>query len=213
MALPQGGKESKSRPRKKDSIDLGHVESGVKMKRLDALDEASIKKNLPKLRSGDTVKVHVKVVEGSRSRIQIFQGVVTRIQGSGIGETFTVRKISFGTGVERTFPLHSPIIEKIELISMGDVSRAKLYYLRDLTGKAAKIKERRGDLSAAIVSDEGIEVETSKAVEESVASEEAVTEEAPATSEEAAQEESASEEVAEQASDEEVIAEENKESN
>ena len=194
------------------------------MKRLDALDAASIKKNLPKLRSGDTVKVHVKVVEGSRSRIQIFQGVVTRIQGSGIGETFTVRKVSFGTGVERTFPLHSPIIEKIELISMGEVSRAKLYYLRDLTGKAAKIKERRGDLSSAIVSDEDIEVETSQAVEESAASEEApveeaVTEEAPAVAEEAAaqedvaQEEATSEEVAEPAPAEEVVAEENKESN
>ena len=129
------------------------------MKRLDALDAASIKKNVPKLRSGDSVRVHVKVVEGTRSRIQIFQGVVTRIQGSGIGESFTVRKISFGTGVERTFPLHSPILEKIELISRGNVSRAKLYYLRDLTGKAAKIKERRGDLSDAMGYDEEIEVE------------------------------------------------------
>ena len=156
------------------------------MKRLDALDAASIKKNLPKLRSGDTVKVHVKVVEGNRSRIQIFQGVVTRIQGSGIGESFTVRKVSFGTGVERTFPFHSPILEKIELVSMGDVSRAKLYYLRDLTGKAAKIKERRGDLSAAIVSDEDIEVESAQeaaTVEpevESAAQESEVVEETPA---------------------------------
>lgn len=161
------------------------------MKRLDALDAASIKKNLPKLRSGDTVKVHVKVVEGNRSRIQIFQGVVTRIQGSGIGESFTVRKVSFGTGVERTFPFHSPILEKIELVSMGDVSRAKLYYLRDLTGKAAKIKERRGDLSAAIVSDEDIEVESAQeaaSVEpevESAAQESEVVEETPAESEEA----------------------------
>ena len=161
------------------------------MKRLDALDAASIKKNLPKLRSGDTVKVHVKVVEGNRSRIQIFQGVVTRIQGSGIGESFTVRKVSFGTGVERTFPFHSPILEKIELVSMGDVSRAKLYYLRDLTGKAAKIKERRGDLSAAIVSDEEIEVESSQeaaSVEpevETAAQEAEVVEETPAESEEA----------------------------
>lgn len=133
------------------------------MKRLDALDAASIKKNVPKLRSGDSVKVHVKVVEGTRSRIQIFQGVVTRIQGSGIGESFTVRKISFGTGVERTFPLHSPILEKIELVSRGNVSRAKLYYLRDLTGKAAKIKERRGDLSDAMGYDEEIEVEVEAA--------------------------------------------------
>lgn len=140
------------------------------MKKLDALDAASIKKNLPKLRSGDTVKVHVKVVEGSRSRIQIFQGIVTRIQGSGIGETFTVRKISFGTGVERTFPLHSPIIEKIELISMGDVSRAKLYYLRELTGKAAKIKERRGELN------QGEELATEEVAVAAVVEEETATE-------------------------------------
>lgn len=173
------------------------------MKRLDALDAASIKKNLPKLRSGDTVKVHVKVVEGNRSRIQIFQGVVTRIQGSGIGESFTVRKVSFGTGVERTFPFHSPILEKIELVSMGDVSRAKLYYLRDLTGKAAKIKERRGDLSAAIVSDEDIEVESSQeaaSVEpevESAAQESEVVEETPAESEEAPAAEAVAEETKE----------------
>lgn len=173
------------------------------MKRLDALDAASIKKNLPKLRSGDTVKVHVKVVEGNRSRIQIFQGVVTRIQGSGIGESFTVRKVSFGTGVERTFPFHSPILEKIELVSMGDVSRAKLYYLRDLTGKAAKIKERRGDLSAAIVSDEDIEVESAQeaaTVEpevESAAQESEVVEEAPAESEEAPAAEAVAEETKE----------------
>ena len=173
------------------------------MKRLDALDAASIKKNLPKLRSGDTVKVHVKVVEGNRSRIQIFQGVVTRIQGSGIGESFTVRKVSFGTGVERTFPFHSPILEKIELVSMGDVSRAKLYYLRDLTGKAAKIKERRGDLSAAIVSDEEIEVESSQeaaSVEpevESAAQESEVVEATPAESEEAPAAEAVAEEAKE----------------
>lgn len=173
------------------------------MKRLDALDAASIKKNLPKLRSGDTVKVHVKVVEGNRSRIQIFQGVVTRIQGSGIGESFTVRKVSFGTGVERTFPFHSPILEKIELVSMGDVSRAKLYYLRDLTGKAAKIKERRGDLSAAIVSDEDIEVESAQEAAlvepevESAAQESEVVEEAPAESEEAPAAEAVAEETKE----------------
>lgn len=161
------------------------------MKRLDALDAASIKKNAPKLRSGDSVKVHVKVVEGTRSRIQIFQGVVTRIQGSGIGESFTVRKISFGTGVERTFPLHSPILEKIEIISKGDVNRAKLYYLRDLTGKAAKIKERRGDLSAAIGFSEEIEVEVTAAdATEEVVSESPEVE----TAEESAVDEPASEE-------------------
>ena len=99
--------------------------------------------DVPDFRAGDTVKVHVKVVEGNRSRVQVFQGVVIRVQGAGIGRTFTVRKISFGVGVERTFPLHSPIFETIEVVSRGDVRRAKLYYLRNLRGKKAKIKERR----------------------------------------------------------------------
>jgi large subunit ribosomal protein L19 len=113
------------------------------MHKLDFVDAASLKSDLPAFRPGDTLKVHVRVVEGNRSRIQIFQGVVIRISGHGVGETFTVRKISFGTGVERTFPLHSPIIEQIEVAHRGDVRRAKLYYLRDLRGKKAKIKERR----------------------------------------------------------------------
>ncbi|WP_068121811.1 50S ribosomal protein L19, partial [Nocardioides massiliensis] len=99
--------------------------------------------DLPEFRAGDTVKVHVKVIEGSRSRVQVFQGVVIRVQGAGIGRTFTVRKVSFGVGVERTFPLHSPIFEQIEVVTRGDVRRAKLYYLRNLRGKAAKIRERR----------------------------------------------------------------------
>ncbi len=99
--------------------------------------------DVPVFRAGDTLKVHVKVVEGNRSRIQIFQGICIRIQGSGVGRTFTVRKVSFGVGVERTFPLHTPIIDKIEVVTRGDVRRAKLYYLRNLRGKAAKIKERR----------------------------------------------------------------------
>ena len=99
--------------------------------------------DLPAFRAGDTVKVHVKVTEGTRSRVQIFQGVVIRLQGAGIGRTFTVRKVSFGVGVERTFPVNSPIFEKIEVVTRGDVRRAKLYYLRNLRGKAAKIKERR----------------------------------------------------------------------
>ncbi|MGA8846237.1 MAG: 50S ribosomal protein L19 [Nocardioides sp.] len=99
--------------------------------------------DVPAFRAGDTIKVHVKVVEGSRARVQIFQGVVIRIHGAGIGRTFTVRKVSFGVGVERTFPLNSPIFEEIEVVSRGDVRRAKLYYLRNLRGKAAKIKERR----------------------------------------------------------------------
>lgn len=105
---------------------------------------ASIKRDdVPAFRAGDTVKVHVKVIEGSRARVQVFQGVVIRVHGSGVGRTFTVRKVSFGVGVERTFPVHSPIFEEIEVVTRGDVRRAKLYYLRNLRGKAAKIKERR----------------------------------------------------------------------
>ncbi len=107
------------------------------------LGNAAKRTDLPDFRAGDTVKVHVKVVEGSRSRIQVFQGVVIRVQGSGVGRSFTVRKVSFGVGVERTFPLHSPIFEQIEIVTRGDVRRAKLYYLRNLRGKKAKIKERR----------------------------------------------------------------------
>jgi large subunit ribosomal protein L19 len=110
---------------------------------LDSVDAASVRDDIPAFRSGDTLKVHVKVVEGNRSRVQVFQGAVIRRQGDGVRETFTVRKVSFGVGVERTFPVHSPIIDKIEVVTRGDVRRAKLYYLRDLRGKAAKIKEKR----------------------------------------------------------------------
>jgi large subunit ribosomal protein L19 len=113
------------------------------MHTLDALDAASLRSDIPDFRPGDTVKVHVRVVEGNRSRIQVFQGVVIRRQGSGVRETFTVRKVSFGVGVERTFPVHTPVIDKIDVATRGDVRRAKLYYLRDLRGKAAKIKEKR----------------------------------------------------------------------
>ncbi len=113
---------------------------------LDGLDSASKRDDIPDFRPGDSLKVHVKVIEGNRSRVQVFAGVVIRRQGGGLQETFTVRKVSFGTGVERTFPLHSPVIEKIEVASRGDVRRAKLYYLRDLRGKAAKIKERRDNV-------------------------------------------------------------------
>jgi large subunit ribosomal protein L19 len=109
----------------------------------DLVDRSSLRDDVPAFRPGDTLKVHVRVVEGSRERIQVFQGAVIRRQGSGVRETFTVRKVSFGVGVERTFPVHSPIIAKIDLVSEGDVRRAKLYYLRDRVGKAAKIKERR----------------------------------------------------------------------
>ncbi len=118
------------------------------MNTLDALDAKSLRSDIPDFRPGDTVKVHVRVVEGSRERIQIFQGVVIRRQGGGVRETFTVRKISFGVGVERTFPVHTPIINRIEVVTRGDVRRAKLYYLRDLRGKAAKIKEKRDNAPA-----------------------------------------------------------------
>lgn len=109
----------------------------------DIIDRDSMRDDIPEFRAGDTVKVHVRVIEGSRERIQVFQGAVIRRQGTGVQETFTVRKVSFGVGVERTFPVHSPVIEKTEVVSLGDVRRAKLYYLRDRHGKAAKIKELR----------------------------------------------------------------------
>src|SRR5277367_4930119 len=113
------------------------------MHTLDSLDAASLRSDVPDFRPGDTLKVHVRVVEGTRSRVQIFQGVVIRRQNGGVRETFTVRKVSFGVGVERTFPVNTPIIEKIEVVTRGDVRRAKLYYLRDLRGMKSKIKERR----------------------------------------------------------------------
>src|SRR5256885_6937562 len=113
------------------------------MNRTDLVDRAQLRDDIPESAPGATGKVHVRVVEGSRERIQVFQGAVIRRQGSGVRETFTVRKVSFGVGVERTFPVHSPIVAKIEVLTVGDVRRAKLYYLRDRVGKAAKIKEKR----------------------------------------------------------------------
>jgi large subunit ribosomal protein L19 len=110
---------------------------------IDTIAAATKRDDIPDFRAGDTLKVHVKVVEGNRARVQLFQGVCIRIQGSGVGRTFTVRKVSFGVGVERTFPLHTPIIDHIDVVTRGDVRRAKLYYLRNLRGKAAKIKEKR----------------------------------------------------------------------
>ena len=110
---------------------------------LDAVDAVSLRKDIPQFRAGDELKIHVRVIEGSKSRLQVFQGIVMRRQGDGVRETFTVRKVSYGVGVERTFPVHTPVIEKIELVKKGDVRRAKLYYLRDLRGKAAKIREKR----------------------------------------------------------------------
>jgi large subunit ribosomal protein L19 len=123
----------------------------------ETIDRDSLRDDIPEFRPGDTVKVHVRVVEGNRERVQVFQGAVMRRQGGGVQETFTVRKVSFGVGVERTFPVHSPTIAKIEVTTLGDVRRAKLYYLRDRHGKAAKIKERRiprGKAAAALVDED-----------------------------------------------------------
>ena len=119
------------------------------MNTLDFIDNKSLRDDIPAFRPGDTLDVHVKVIEGSKERVQVFKGVVIRRQGGGVRETFTVRKVSFGVGVERTFPVHSPNIAKIERVTRGDVRRAKLYYLRDLRGKAAKIKEKRETPSAS----------------------------------------------------------------
>ena len=113
------------------------------MNATDLIDMRSLRDDIPDFGPGDTLKVHVRVIEGSKERVQVFQGAVIRRQGSGLRETFTVRKVSYGVGVERTFPLHSPTIAKIELVTRGDVRRAKLYYLRDRVGKSAKIKEKR----------------------------------------------------------------------
>ena len=113
------------------------------MNTLDAVDAVSLRKDIPQFRAGDELKVHVRVIEGNKSRLQVFQGIVIRRQGDGVRETFTIRKVSYGVGVERTFPVHTPVIEKIELVKKGEVRRAKLYYLRDLRGKAAKIREKR----------------------------------------------------------------------
>lgn len=113
------------------------------MNATDVVDRATLRDDIPDFGPGDTLRVHVRVVEGNRERVQVFQGIVIRRKGSGARETFTVRKVSFGVGVERTFPVHSPIIAKIEVVNRGDVRRAKLYYLRDRAGKAAKIREKR----------------------------------------------------------------------
>jgi large subunit ribosomal protein L19 len=115
---------------------------------LDQLDAKSLRDDVPDFRPGDTLNVHVNIVEGNRSRVQIFKGFVMGRQGAGVHETFTVRKVSFGVGVERTFPVHSPVIEKIEVLTRGDVRRAKLYYMRDRHGKAARIREKRDNTTA-----------------------------------------------------------------
>jgi ribosomal protein L19 len=123
---------------------LIYYRKGNAMNVLDAVDAASLRSDVPTFRSGDEIKIHVRVIEGNKSRIQVFQGLIIRRQGSGVRETFTIRKLSYGVGVERTFPIHTPVIEKYEMVRRGDVRRAKLYYLRELRGKASKIKERRG---------------------------------------------------------------------
>ena len=162
-------------------------ESRKIMNKLDALNKKSLKKSVPDFRTGDTVKVHVKVIEGTRSRIQIFQGVVISRSGHGVSESFTVRKVSFGTGVERTFPVNAPTIEKVEIVSRGDVRRGKLYFLRELRGKASKIKERRGDLAAAVVTEEDIEVAVEDTANEEVVAEKVEAKvETPAAKEEVA---------------------------
>jgi ribosomal protein L19 len=172
------------------NLDRRPINSGnqelEKMNVLDALDAASLRKDIPQFRAGDELKIHVRVIEGNKSRLQVFQGIVIRRQGDGVRETFTIRKVSYGVGVERTFPVHTPVIEKIELLKKGDVRRAKLYYLRDLRGKAAKIKEKRDgiegygdgitstpDLAPEVVAEV---VEAEAAVVEAPAVEEAVAE-------------------------------------
>ena len=166
----------------------------------ETIDRDSLRDDIPEFRPGDTVKVHVRVVEGNRERVQVFQGAVMRRQGGGVHETFTVRKVSFGVGVERTFPVHSPTIAKIEVATLGDVRRAKLYYLRDRHGKAAKIKERRiprgGKAAVGEVVEEVEDLEVADEVE--LVDEVEVVDEVDDTVEEAAAEEAADEEAADE---------------
>jgi large subunit ribosomal protein L19 len=141
--LPQGDLPPAGNLTKTTVVACGTGEETKMSKLIDQLDQASLRTDVPTFRPGDSVKVHVKVVEGNRSRVQVFAGVVISRAGDGVREAFTVRKVSFGVGVERTFPVHSPIIDHIDIDRRGDVRRAKLYYLRGLRGKAAKIKEKR----------------------------------------------------------------------
>jgi large subunit ribosomal protein L19 len=149
------------------------------MKTLDPVDAASLRDDIPEFRAGDTVKVHVKVVEGNKTRVQVFQGVVIARSGSGASETYAVRKVSYGVGVERTFPLHSPIVEKIEVVTRGDVRRAKLYYLRGLRGKAAKIRERRDNSPATAATaapmDDAGSMDDAAPMDDAVSTDEAVS--------------------------------------
>ncbi|MEY3635801.1 MAG: hypothetical protein RL147_230 [Actinomycetota bacterium] len=179
---------------------------------LDAVDAASLRKDIPQFRAGDELKIHVRVIEGNKSRLQVFQGIVIRRQGDGVRETFTIRKVSYGVGVERTFPVHTPVIEKIELVKKGEVRRAKLYYLRDLRGKAAKIREKRdgiegyGDgILSTPVADVVVEPVAKEVAEPAALAQEVVAEPAEAVTQEVAE---ASAEVAqaeEQTPDVQVI--------
>jgi large subunit ribosomal protein L19 len=162
---------------------------------LDVVDAASLRKDIPQFRAGDELKIHVRVIEGSKSRLQVFQGIVIGRQGDGVRETFTIRKVSYGVGVERTFPVHTPVIEKIELVTKGDVRRAKLYYLRDLRGKAAKIREKRdgivgygdGILSTPVaVSEPETKIAESEVPAQAAITEDVAVAEAPVVSEPAA---------------------------
>jgi len=174
------------------------------------LNQQKDRKDIPQFRAGDELKIHVRVIEGNKSRLQVFQGIVIRRQGDGVRETFTIRKVSYGVGVERTFPVHTPVIEKIELVKKGEVRRAKLYYLRDLRGKAAKIREKRDGIEGygdGILSTPVAEVvaEPVAALQEVVAEPvEAVTQEAVATEAPEAIVEAAAE-VVEETSDVKVI--------
>jgi large subunit ribosomal protein L19 len=173
------------------------------MNTTDLIEQPYLRSDIPGFRPGDTVKVHVRVVEGNRERIQVFQGVVIRRSGGGVRETFTVRKISFGVGVERTFPLHSPSIARLEIVQRGHVRRAKLYYLRDLRGKKARIKERRIDETklAAMEAEAAAEAAEAEAEAEAVGADE----EAEATPDEVAQGTETQAETAEEAPEAEAI--------
>ena len=163
---------------------------------IDSIERAQLRQGLPNFEPGDRVRVHFQVIEGSRKRTQVFEGVVIRRQGSGVRETFTVRKQSFGVGVERTFPLHSPKIEKLEVAARGDVRRAKLYYLRGRIGKAARVAERRWGIDDDVVSVAGAEGESTAVDAEGVSQEEVVPVAAPVEAPEDAEEEAPGEEEA-----------------
>ena len=176
---------------------------------LDVVDAASLRKDIPQFRAGDELKIHVRVIEGSKSRLQVFQGIVIRRQGDGVRETFTIRKVSYGVGVERTFPVHTPVIEKIELVKKGEVRRAKLYYLRDLRGKAAKIREKRDGVEGygdGILSTPVAEVVTEPVIEPVALAQEVVAQPAEAVAQEVAEASAeAPEQAVEQTPDVEVI--------